>query len=204
MTEVSKIRLLGGIGSILIILLFVPAVGFVLSLAGFVLVALSVYYLAQEMRAKAVFDNYLISIIILIGGVALSVLYLMFALLSPGVSSAISTITNATNTNSSTVASSIPFSVIENVLVPLFIFFIGLVISFVISAIFLRRSFRLIAEKSGIKLFNTAAFLFLIGAALMILFGLGAIVIFVAMILQAIAFFSLPENLRKRKVRRRK
>jgi len=43
-------------------------------------------------------------------------------------------------------------------------------------------------------MFHTAALLYLIGAALIILFGLWFIILFVAEILGIVAFFSIPDQ----------
>ncbi len=190
MKDFSRARLLGGIGSILIILAVMPVIGFVISLVGFVMVVMAVYYVAQTTKNKRIFNDYTLSVVILLVGLAIAVLYISLAVLSPGVSSAINSIANSTKTNSSSLLSNIP--VLDTILMPIAVFAAILIASFVVSAIFLRRSFKAIAQQVGVKLFDTASLLFLIGAALLVLFGIGAIVIFVAIILQAVAFFSLP------------
>lgn len=70
--------------------------------------------------------------------------------------------------------------------------FIGLVVLFiflVVAAVFFRKSFDTLAAKSGEKLFGTAGLLILIGAVLTIIL-VGAIILLVAWIIAAIAFFS--------------
>ena len=62
----------------------------------------------------------------------------------------------------------------------------------IISAIFIRRSFNSIASAVNVKMFSTAALLYLIGAILMIAFGIGTIISFIGIILQIIAFFQIP------------
>ncbi|HID04956.1 MAG TPA: DUF996 domain-containing protein [Aigarchaeota archaeon] len=61
-----------------------------------------------------------------------------------------------------------------------------------VSALFIRRSYGAIANKLGISLFNTVSLLYIIGAALTIVL-IGFIIVFVAVILQAVAFFSIEE-----------
>ena len=61
----------------------------------------------------------------------------------------------------------------------------------VISAVFLRRCYDTMGKKLGVSIFNTAATLYLVGAALTIVF-VGFIVLFIAEIIQAIAYFSIP------------
>ena len=61
----------------------------------------------------------------------------------------------------------------------------------IISAFFIRKSFNAVASALNVGMFSTAALLYLIGAFLVIVF-IGAIVIFIAEILQIVAFFQIP------------
>jgi len=82
------------------------------------------------------------------------------------------------------------FSLVGGVLLGLAVLWVFLIVS----AIFLRRSYGKIATFVGVGMFNTAGLLYLIGAALTILFGVGLIIVLVAAILQIVAFFSLPDQ----------
>jgi uncharacterized membrane protein len=75
-------------------------------------------------------------------------------------------------------------------------FWIGLGVSwvfFLIGALFLRRSYQLIAARLYVDTFETAGNLFLVGAATLIIL-IGFIILFVAEILQLVAFFSIPDK----------
>jgi len=61
------------------------------------------------------------------------------------------------------------------------------------SSIFIRRSYGSIASKLHAGMFGTAGLLFLIGAATTILL-VGFVILFVAQILLAVAFFSLKDS----------
>lgn len=61
----------------------------------------------------------------------------------------------------------------------------------IIAAIFIRRSFNSIATVLNVKMFATAALLYLIGAILTIIV-VGVIIALIAIILQIIAFFQIP------------
>lgn len=63
----------------------------------------------------------------------------------------------------------------------------------IISAVFLRRTYDTMSEKLGVGTFRTAATLYLIGAVLTIIV-IGFLVLLVAEIVQAIAFFSIPDQ----------
>ena len=62
-----------------------------------------------------------------------------------------------------------------------------------ISGVFLRKSFNAIASGLSVKMFRTAALLYFLGAILTVVI-VGFLLIFVASILQVVAFFSIPEN----------
>src|SRR5208282_3960268 len=62
----------------------------------------------------------------------------------------------------------------------------------IISAVFLRKAYGTIAQKLGIGMFKTAATLYLVGAILTIVL-VGLLVLFIAEILQAVAYFSIPD-----------
>jgi uncharacterized membrane protein len=67
-------------------------------------------------------------------------------------------------------------------------------IFYIVSAIFLRRSFNSVSTKLSVGMFHTAALIYLIGAALAIVL-VGFILIYVADILFIVAFFSIPETI---------
>ena len=67
---------------------------------------------------------------------------------------------------------------------------IVLVIFIIIEAIFYKRAFSLLSEKSGEKMFDTAGLVLLIGAILTIIL-IGTIITLIAWILVAVAFFSI-------------
>ncbi len=50
------------------------------------------------------------------------------------------------------------------------------------------------SQKLGVGMFSTTGLIYLIGAALTIVF-VGVILLFVALILNIVAFFSIPDNL---------
>jgi uncharacterized paraquat-inducible protein A len=71
---------------------------------------------------------------------------------------------------------------------------VTLVIVFVfylIAAMYFRRAFNILAQKSGEHMFETAGLLLWIGAILTIVFFIGLVLILVAWILATIAFFSI-------------
>jgi uncharacterized membrane protein len=63
----------------------------------------------------------------------------------------------------------------------------------IVSAIFLRRTYSTMGQRLGVGSFKTAATLYLVGAVLTIVF-VGFLVLFIAEIVQAVAYFSIPDQ----------
>jgi len=63
----------------------------------------------------------------------------------------------------------------------------------IVAALFLRKSFNSIAKHTKVGLFNTTGLIYLIGAATLIIF-IGGFIILIAEIIQIVAFFSLPDQ----------
>ena len=175
MTTLEQARTFGGIGSILMILTIVPFAGPILGIIGFVLVLIAVKYISDIVGDPSIFKNYLIAVILSIVGVAVISFagFAAYLALIPSMAGGPERLLNIFS-----------LSVI-GVLVAVWILLI-------ISAIFIRRSFNSIASALNVKMFSTAALLYLIGAILTIAFGIGGIISFIAIILQIIAFFQIP------------
>ncbi|MEM2270585.1 MAG: DUF996 domain-containing protein, partial [Nitrososphaerota archaeon] len=70
MASLSQAKAMGGVGSILVLLSFVPSVGFVLGLVGLVLVLIAVKQISDAVNDREIFNNVLIAVILQIVGVA--------------------------------------------------------------------------------------------------------------------------------------
>jgi len=175
MATLSQARTLGGIGSILALLAIVPLAGPILAIIGFVLVLIAVKYISDAVGDPSIFKNYLIAVILsIVGMVVINFAgFTAYLALIPSMAGRPESFSNIFS-----------LSVI-GVLVVVWILLI-------ISAIFIRKSFDSIASAVGVKMFSTAALLYLIGAILIIAFGIGGIISLIALILQIIAFFQLP------------
>ncbi len=157
---------MGGIGAILLVVgSFVPF----LSIVGIILVLLGMKNLADYYNESSIYQNALYGLIFGIVGIvaaAFIIIPLFFggALLgSAGIIAAITSIIIA--------------------LVVAFIFLI-------LEAVYYKRAFDLLAEKSKENMFHTSGLLLLIGAVLTIIL-VGFVLIFIAWILAAVAFFSI-------------
>jgi uncharacterized membrane protein len=183
----SQAKTLGGVGSILVLLSFIPTAGMLLGIAGFILVLIAIKYVSDEVKDRSIFNNMIIAVTLAIGGiitggivVAASVFRFIglesmegwFITYAPG-----------------TIPPGDIISLLATLALGLFIIWIF----FVVSAIFLRRSYNSMASKLNVRLFRTTALMYLIGAATSILL-VGFILILVSEIMQTIAFFSIPDQ----------
>ena len=174
----------GGVGAILLLIsTFIPFVGIVVSIAGFILVLLAVKYISEAVGDRSVYDHMLFFVIVGIIGFVVAFLFIFTALLpflGPGFQPPVD----------------LPDITDPLAIFAIFTVLIGLAIAWILSivaAVFLRRSFNSISAQLGVRLFRTTALLFFIGAILLIVF-VGFVLIFVAEILMIVAFFSIPEQ----------
>ena len=177
--------MLGGIGSILAILTVVPQVGWVLGIVGFVLVLIAVKYISDAVGDRSIFNNYVIAFVLVIVGLVVGGVTLLVGVFSLfDIPSLIAGGKPPIPTGPTFI-----FKIIQTVLIPLVLVWVFVIVS----AVFQRRSFNSIASSLNIGLFSTAALLNLVGSALTVVL-IGFIIIFIADIIQVIAFFSIPEQ----------
>ncbi len=190
MASLSEAKTLGGIGSILVLLTAVPSVGWLLGIVGFVMILAAVSYISDLVRDRSIFNNMLTSIVLAIGGIAVGTIVILGSVFS-----FMSTHNLAgpdffgQGFNPATVPTSDWISLATSVLAGL----AALWVLITVSAVFLRRSYNAIGSKLNVGMFGTAGMLYLIGAATTII-GIGFLLIFVAQILLAVAFFSIEES----------
>lgn len=168
-----------GIGSILI------AIGFLvpfLGLIGIILLLIGLKGLSNDYNSPSIFQNALygfifgiISIIIL----SIAMITIFFVRMSTIISM-----------NGMMMG---PFRMFGIELILALLLLIITFVLFLLSAIFYKRSFDIIAEKSGEKLFNTIGILLIIGSVLIILL-VGYIILIATWIIAAIAFFSIRSS----------
>ena len=185
MTLLQQAKTLGGVGSLLIVLFVVPTVGWLLALVGLILILVAVRYLSIELGDRTIFNNMMISVGAAIAGVVIAGVYIASAVLAYfGIHGGFDFMPTP---------GTIPTDMIALVLSVV----AGLVIvwlALVVSAFFLRRSFGVIGARLKVGYFKTSALLYLIGAATAIVL-IGFVILFVAEIMQLVAFFSIPDQL---------
>ena len=194
--ETSKT--LGGIGAILMFIGVIPVINTygVIELIGLILVMVALYNLASYYTERGIFNNALYGLIagivggvVAVGAVIITVLssltdflYEIFPTWN-GDWAALSGLTpDATNL---TLDAIVPF------LTGLFVALIVLWVFGIISFFFVRRSLVSLSAKSSVGLFSTAGLLMFIGAVLIIAFGIGLLLIWIGLLILAIAFFQL-------------
>jgi uncharacterized membrane protein len=184
MPSLNDVKTLGGIGSLLTLLVIVPTAGVVLAIAGLVLVLVAVKYASDILGDPKIFNNMLYAVILGIIGIvvgAVAVVAVVFSAIGLG-----SMAGSLPGTLPSTVAAGDIVGLIGAILIGL----VAIWICFLVSSIFLRRSYTELGRRLNVGLFGTAALIYLIGAALTIIL-VGFILIFVAEILFIVAFFSI-------------
>ncbi|MEM2237456.1 MAG: DUF996 domain-containing protein [Candidatus Caldarchaeum sp.] len=171
MADISQARLLGGIGSILLVLAIVPYAGSALSIVGLILLLISLKQLSDIFHEPEIFKNALIAVVVGIIGAVAGIVVGGVGVLSM-------------------FAGGLDGSNIGNLIFSILLALAVVWVFAVVSSLFLRRSLTLTGNRLGIGLFRTAGLLIFIGAILMIIL-VGAIIELVAYIILAVAFFQI-------------
>ena len=74
MATLAQAKTLGGVGSILVLLSFIPYAGPVLAIVGFVLTLIAVKYISDSVDDKSIFNNMIIAVILAIVGIVVGAL----------------------------------------------------------------------------------------------------------------------------------
>ena len=151
-------------GGIWSILLLIPGV----SIVGYILILIATKYVSDSLGDQSIFDDMLYAVIAGIIGVAAAA----FIIFTGAVFSAVTFTASA----------------VGGVGLGLAIAWIALIVS----AVFIRRAYDKMATKLNVGTFRTAGVLYFIGAILVIFF-VGFLLLFVAAILQIVAFFAIQE-----------
>ena len=164
MGSLSSAKTLGGVGGILVFFPF-------LSLVGWVLVLLATKEISETVQDKSIFDDALLADTTAIIGALVFVAFI--------------------------VTGSIAGLFTFGFGFPRFLLFFGILGAFwvftIISAIFLKRSYEKISQRLNVSAFATTGLLYLIGAALTIVF-VGFLILLVALIFQVVAYFSIQDR----------
>lgn len=188
MASLNEVKMLGGIGSLLTLLAIVPSAGPILAIVGLILVLVAIKYASNILGDPRIFSNMLYAVVLAIIGLVIgvvAVVAVVFQAIGLGYLS---------SSFSATPPSSVAVGDILGLLGVIIIGLLAVWACFLVSSIFLRRSFSELGKRLNVGLFGTGALIYLIGAALTIVL-VGFILIFIAEILFLIAFFSMSTTL---------
>jgi len=195
-------KTLGGIGAILLFIGVIPFIQYlwVLGLVGAVLILVALNDISNYYKARGIFRNALYGIIIGIAGIITAVVVAVASILVnlsnikdfisniyPGWNGDWSTLSGLTpNTSNLNPSDILPF------VTGIFLVFVAILVVIwifaIISTLFVRRSLKEVADKSNVGSFGTAGLLLLIGAIIPLL---GLILMWIATLILAVAFFSM-------------
>jgi len=195
-------KTMGGIGAIL---LFIGLIPFgepftgIIALVGLILVLVALYGFAKIYKEKGIFNNFIYAIITGIVGSAVAGVVAVISLLTtlknflyqiyPGWDGNWSNLSGLTSNTSN-----IDMNSVLPLLVDLIVVFVVLWISVIVAAFLIRKSLKALSTKTSVGLFSIAALLLLIGAFLTIIL-IGFILMWIAVLLIAIAFFEIKPPL---------
>jgi len=191
-------KTLGGVGALLMVI--TPILGFfagsftvVLGLVGLILVLIAMKGLSDHYNEGSIFNDTLYGVILtIIGGVIFAATIIVGAV---GFLSDLNLDWTTLSTDPAAISNMNWEELInfETLWSHIAIILAGLVILFifvVVAAIFYRKSLTTLSEKTRVGLFGTTGLLLLIGAVLTII-AIGFLLIWVALILLTVAFFSI-------------
>ncbi len=174
--NISTQKMLGGIGSVLILLSWVPRIGIFLSIVGSVLWLISMYQLGNILRKPNIFQKVLIGFILNIAGIVIAFAFgLMAGILS-----------FAIMRNETGAILGLGFGTLIAIIVAYAII--------VVAFYFYKQAYEILASATTQNLFKIAGLLMFIGAIAIILFGLGGLLVLVGYIVLPVAFFTAPNE----------
>ncbi|OLD11812.1 MAG: hypothetical protein AUI50_00915 [Crenarchaeota archaeon 13_1_40CM_2_52_14] len=167
MGSLSSAKTLGGVGGILV---FLPGI----SLVGWILILLATKEISESVQDKTIFDDALLAgITAIIGAVVFGIFVFSGAI------------------GGLFLVGPFGFGGVG------FLGFLAILGAFwvfsIISAIFLKRSYEKISQRLNVSAFATAGLLYLIGAALTIIF-VGFLILLIALVFQVVAYFSIQDR----------
>lgn len=199
--SIETSKTLGGIGAILMFIGIIPVVSIygIIELIGLILVMVALYNLGRYYSESGIFNNALYGLIagivggvIAVGTVILTVLATLtdfIYTLYPSWNGDWTALSGLTPDTSTITLDN--FNAIGPFFAGIFATLLILWVFAIIVTFFGRRSLISLSAKSGVGLFSTAGLLMLIGAVLIIAFGIGLLLIWISALLIAIAFFQM-------------
>lgn len=189
--ELSKT--LGGVGALLMVIgPFIGAYSGVLGLIGLILVMIALKGLSGHYNDAGIFNNALYGFILaIIGGVVFVAVIVVAAVgLLTDLGIEVATWGDPAAFQSIDWQNLVTWDILWPYIAAIVGSLVVLFVFVVVAGVFLRRSWTILSEKTGVGLFGTAGLLTLIGAILTIV-AIGFLLLWVALILLTVAFFRI-------------
>ena len=194
-------KTLGGVGALLMFIGVFPYISYfgIIELIGAVLVLVALHGFAQTYKESGIFDNALYGTIAGIVGVVLSVV-IGIAIILPNIKDFLMKLYPSWNGDWSTIisfsgmtpnTSNISFGDVIPFITAAIVVIVTLWVFAIIATFLFRRSLKQLSARTNVGLFSTTGLLLLIGALLIIVFGLGLLLLWIAALILAIAFFTM-------------
>jgi uncharacterized membrane protein len=185
---------LGGIGAILVFIGVLPYINSygIIPLIGLILVLIAMKGFSDYYKEAGIFNNALYAVILAIVGLVAFVAILFIAAIGLLNQLGLST---ANMADWATILSTYDwagagFNSLMNFVAYVIADLVVLFIFVLVTALFLRKSLRLLSAKTGVGMFGTTGLILLIGAVLTIII-IGIFLVWIAMLLLAVSFFSI-------------
>jgi uncharacterized membrane protein len=199
--NISTQKMLGGIGSTLILLGWMTGVGILFGIVGVVLWLISMYQLSNILGKPTIFQKVLIGFVLNIAGMVIAfapfaltmVIAFPFGLLAKILFLFLFNLTRDETLDITLDTSGLGFGALIVITVALIAIMVAYAI-FVFGFYLQKQAYEILAQATAHNLFKIAGLLLFIGAITTILFGLGALLIIVGEIILAVAFFTAPNE----------
>ena len=177
MSSLESSKNLAGIGTILLMLSVIPVAGTIIGIIGVILLLIGIKGLSEYYKDNSIYRNALWGVIFFIVGL-IAFAVVMSSLIWGGIFAGMAFMPGA-----GLGAGILALGLLVVSVVILFLFYL-------LAAMYFRRAFSTLAQKTGEHMFETAGLLLFVGAILTIIL-VGLALILVAWILATIAFFSI-------------
>ncbi|WP_448524354.1 DUF996 domain-containing protein [Pseudothermotoga sp.] len=166
--------LLAGVGLLCSYLLsMIPSAGWVFSLVGLVLFLVGVHKISQLTGQKEIFNLFLLPVILGFVGITIASVMVIGAVMRVMMSGG--------------------FNLAAFGVATILLLIVSVVL-LIISLISYVKAYKLLAQVTNMNIFNTVANLYKWGAILLVVFGIGAILMFAGVIVAIVGFFSMEEK----------
>ncbi|HUH99625.1 MAG TPA: DUF996 domain-containing protein [Nitrososphaerales archaeon] len=186
MAGLAQAKTIGAVGSILVLLTAVPTAGSLLGIVGFVMMLWAIRDISETVADRSIFSNMLVAVGLAIAAIVVGALVVVGSVLR---FVGLKALNFGPNFNPSTVPTGDWVGLVGSILAGLAVVWVIMLVS----AVYVRRTYRSMASKLGVANFETAGTLYLIGAATTIIL-VGFVLLLVAQVMVIVAFFSIQER----------